>query len=62
VAPPVRMCRVCRQRRPKAVLARWVLGDGGPVRDPKQVMSGRGVYTCSAACAEQLARVTKRGR
>lgn len=52
---PTRMCRVCRQRLPKAQLTRWVRkSDGSVVRDETQRLAGRGAYTCSAACATKL--------
>jgi predicted RNA-binding protein YlxR (DUF448 family) len=44
---PVRMCIVCRARREKPLLARFVAGGGGiPLADPRQVLPGRGCYVC----------------
>jgi len=53
---PVRTCVGCRQRLAQAGLRRFVRrpegwqADAGPRRD------GRGVYLCSAACAERVAK------
>lgn len=45
---PVRMCVVCRERRPKAELSRYVRSEKGqpPVFDPESKMPGRGMYVC----------------
>jgi len=58
-AAPVRMCRVCRQRLPKAQLTRWVDQEGGVAPDTAQQLPGRGSYTCSAACAAKLPKIIK---
>jgi len=56
---PVRMCRVCRRRLPKAKLTRWVRREGAVTLDAAQQLSGRGSYTCSAACAAKLPTIIK---
>jgi len=58
VATPERMCRVCRQHRPKAELQRWVITDRQLVADPAQRLPGRGYYTCEAErCREILPKM-----
>lgn len=57
MAQRLRMCRVCRAKRPKAELVRWVDSKAGWVRDDAQTMAGRGFYTDSVACAEKLAKM-----
>jgi len=62
---PVRMCVICRQRWPKASLARYVivetegLGEGAPKNalsaDVRAVMPGRGFYLCrDEACGAKF--------
>jgi hypothetical protein len=57
---PIRSCRVCRRRLPKAQLTRWVRQKGGLVRDSAQQLPGRGSYSCSDACAVRLPDSMKR--
>lgn len=57
---PVRMCRVCRRRLPKAELTRWAHQVGGIAPDVAQQLPGRGSYTCSTACAAKLPKIIKR--
>ncbi|HSH31630.1 MAG TPA: DUF448 domain-containing protein [Candidatus Saccharimonadales bacterium] len=60
---PLRRCRVCRQQKPKAELARWTMAAGVIAPDPNQTAIGRGWYSCSPKCAEVLPlAVKKRGR
>lgn len=54
VHTPVRQCRICRTRKPKAELTRWVKGESGWVQDEAMRLPGRGVYTCSPECAAKL--------
>jgi hypothetical protein len=56
---PMRMCRVCRKRLPKAQLTRWVQDEAGNVCDTTQNLPGRGFYTCSDACASKLTTTIK---
>lgn len=56
-AGPIRSCRVCRTRKPKAELTRWVRQGSQLTRDDRQLLPGRGWYSCSPACAERLQRV-----
>lgn len=51
---PVRMCKICRTRAPKAALTRWVAGPQGWVQDPAKRQPGRGCYTDSPECASKL--------
>ena len=54
---PIRMCAICRKRRPKAELERFITGQGSapPLADPRQVLPGRGVYVCaSGVCREKF--------
>jgi predicted RNA-binding protein YlxR (DUF448 family) len=51
---PTRMCRVCRVRRPKHELDRWVIRDGELIADPGQLEPGRGYYSCPANCSSQI--------
>jgi predicted RNA-binding protein YlxR (DUF448 family) len=55
---PIRMCVVCRERRPKAELARYVRTgkDRQPLPDPDQRMPGRGLYVCEKeGCRKRFA-------
>ena len=51
---PERTCRVCRKKVAKRELERWVLADGQLTLDKKQILSGRGVYTCLSNCSNQI--------
>lgn len=57
MAEVLRMCRVCRHKRPKAELVRWVKGENGFMRDQTMRLPGRGFYTDSGACEEKLAKM-----
>lgn len=59
---PVRMCRVCRRRAPKAELKRWVIKNTQLVEDLAAVEPGRGYYTDSPDCEAKLPLVAKRGK
>jgi predicted RNA-binding protein YlxR (DUF448 family) len=50
---PERTCRICRFKKPKSELTRWV-NEGGWIKDVSKTMSGRGVYTCSEKCTDIL--------
>jgi predicted RNA-binding protein YlxR (DUF448 family) len=60
----VRMCVICRKRRPKDELSRYVraLSQGALAWDEKKILPGRGVYHClDAVCGEAFAlRQTKK--
>lgn len=59
---PTRSCRVCRVKRPKRQLARYVVTgepDKALVADPAQRLPGRGYYACSDRCAEILPKTLK---
>ncbi len=45
---PLRMCVVCRERKAKGELSRYIRGGKGshPVSDPDQKLPGRGMYVC----------------
>ncbi|MDR3176120.1 MAG: DUF448 domain-containing protein [Desulfovibrio sp.] len=65
----VRMCVICKKRRPKTELARYVLAvrEGEPAPDAGQTLPGRGVYhcfdgVCGAAFARRLAGKKAKGR
>lgn len=60
MVPPVRMCRVCRARKPKADLTRWVRTAEGLEVDRLQRLAGRGFYTCKPECAEKLPLVIRK--
>lgn len=55
-AAPLRSCRACRTKKPKAELTRWVRGTSGWAEDMQQRLPGRGYYTCSNGCAAKLAK------
>ncbi len=57
---PERSCRICRTKKPKAELTRWVSSGSGWVKDETKTAQGRGVYTCSEKCTEIL--LTKFGK
>lgn len=53
-----RMCRVCRTKKAKSALTRWVVGpDGHPLRDETQRLPGRGFYTDTPECIERLTKM-----
>ncbi|MBW4062206.1 DUF448 domain-containing protein [Candidatus Saccharibacteria bacterium] len=56
---PLRRCRACRTQLPKSQLARWVIREGQLLADPTQVLTGRGVYTDTDACAAKLPKMIK---
>ncbi len=68
---PVRMCCICRQRRPKADLDRYAGGPGAGdegtgeqalLADPAKRLPGRGLYVCrNKDCQERFSR-RKAGR
>ena len=62
MAEPERTCRVCRLRRPKSQLVRWVVGTDGLVKDPDYRMSGRGYYSCHGDHEALIAKTLKKGR
>jgi|GEM_PF-5243119 len=49
---PQRMCRVCRQVKPKAELERRVLLDGELKLDTAHQLPGRGWYACQSATCQ----------
>lgn len=51
---PERSCRVCRTKVLKRNLERWVMTDGQLRLDKKQILPGRGVYTCRGNCSTQI--------
>ena len=54
---PQRMCVVCRVRCAKRNLARYVMLEGQPEPDPRQVLPGRGIYVCvQPECRERFAK------
>ena len=57
---PVRTCIVCRARKPKADLERYVCpayAEQGLQPDPEQKRPGRGFYTCkSPGCSGKITR------
>ncbi|HSX41261.1 MAG TPA: YlxR family protein [Candidatus Saccharimonadales bacterium] len=57
---PVRQCKICRTRRPKVELMRWVRTDEGWQRDESSKLPGRGAYTDSDECAAKLLSGKKR--
>ncbi len=50
----IRMCRVCRERQPKAQLRRWVVREGELTHDESQKEPGRGYYSCPTDCSAQI--------
>ena len=60
MAEPIRMCRVCRTKAPKAELQRWVVQEGKLVADKAQRLPGRGVYICDKErCREILPKALR---
>jgi predicted RNA-binding protein YlxR (DUF448 family) len=60
--PVERSCVICRTRRQKADLSRFVLTEGSvPLEDVKRILPGRGYYVCvQGACKEKwLSRAAK---
>lgn len=41
-----RTCSVCKTKKPKGKLVRWVIIEGKPKLDAKKILSGRGYYCC----------------
>lgn len=58
-AGPTRQCRVCRMRKPKLELLRWVIREGNLAQDPAQQLPGRGYYSCSPKCTAILPKTIK---
>lgn len=56
---PERTCAICRTKKPKTELFRFVVTAGTLAYDREQTMAGRGVYFCSQQCWEN-ARAKKR--
>ncbi len=52
-----RMCRICRTKKPKTELTRWVEGPAGLIQDDQQRLPGRGIYSCSPECTNKLTRI-----
>ena len=60
---PLRTCLVCRQKRAKGELARFILDGDVRLEDAKQRLPGRGYYVCAGGdCREQWLRRTVRRR
>lgn len=57
---PMRQCKICRTRRPKAELTRWVQLEGSWQRDETGKAPGRGAYTDSPECAAKLTNGKKK--
>ena len=57
-AGPVRMCVICRERAPKALLTRYVRNAQGILQiDETQTHPGRGWYLCSnPGCVRKFAK------
>jgi len=53
---PVRTCVGCRRRQAQAGLRRFVRRVDGWQADAGRRSEGRGVYLCSSACAERVAK------
>jgi predicted RNA-binding protein YlxR (DUF448 family) len=53
-----RMCVICRERRNKSALIRFVFTEEAlPLEDARQVLPGRGYYICAqGACKEKWLR------
>ncbi|MDR1125631.1 MAG: DUF448 domain-containing protein [Deltaproteobacteria bacterium] len=61
--PPLRTCLICRQKRAKGELTRFVLDGDVRIEDAKQRLPGRGYYVCAGGdCREQWLRRAARGR
>lgn len=61
VAGPLRSCRVCRRKLPKAQLWRWTVSEGELVKDLAQTAPGRGYYSCDTErCNEILPKTIKK--
>lgn len=54
---PIRMCTICRERRPKSALSRFIPQQGAsqPLADTLQILPGRGCYVCASdSCREKF--------
>ncbi|TKB10640.1 YlxR family protein [Desulforhopalus sp. IMCC35007] len=57
----LRTCCICRTKKPKYELQRFVWQDGKIQEDPGQTLPGRGAYCCTDVhCAELLTSKTKK--
>ncbi|MDR1242374.1 MAG: YlxR family protein [Deltaproteobacteria bacterium] len=56
------MCVICRGRRNKSGLIRFVFAEGTlPLEDARQILPGRGYYVCAqGACKEKWLRKAAR--
>jgi predicted RNA-binding protein YlxR (DUF448 family) len=56
--PVERSCIICRTRRQKGDLSRFVMAEGSvPLEDVKRILPGRGYYVCAqGACRERWLR------
>ncbi len=57
---PERTCRVCRTKRQKTELVRWIVTPTGPVADDGSGLGGRGLYSCPGGCTDKLSQ--RRGK
>ena len=53
---PARTCVGCRSVLPQPVLRRFSRQDGRWIADGGKRHTGRGVYLCSRACAQRVAK------
>lgn len=60
VSVPVRQCKICRARKPKPELTRWVKASQGWFKDESGRAEGRGTYTCGPQCEQKLLTGKKR--
>lgn len=60
---PQRTCVICRQKREKRALTRFVAAAQGVFPDPTGKASGRGAYLCEqAACWDRALRTEQLGK
>jgi len=57
---PLRTCRGCGLKRPKAGMLRFIVAEGALVGDQRGNLPGRGIYCCNhTTCRERLAKSKK---
>ena len=55
---PERTCVICRTKKPKKELSRFLVTDGKVIFDKSQKGTGRGFYICSKECWDKA--ITKK--
>lgn len=61
---PLRTCVICRQKKDKNKLLRFIVVQGNPIFDLKQKLQQRGYYVCDEnVCISKLKKwISRKGR